>query len=97
MGSKYLYSRDELTEEVERSLDRLDDEIELVDVSSWGFEERRDFYFREIMPISMQMDKDLTEHSSDQHAGFRDYEQGVLITDDSVYVSGEVVEHLRRE
>lgn len=94
MNGKYLFSTEETNEVVERSLERLGDSVERVDVSTWGFEKRRDFYFREIMPLSTRMEKDLTSRSDDRHAGFRDFEQGVLLTADKVFVAEEVLEYL---
>ena len=94
MERRYLYNPEDCTDAVEQSLRALGDDVELVDVSSWDFDQRRDFYFREIMPLSTQMEKDLSQYGDDRHAGFRNFEVGVLLTDDAVYIAEEVLNYL---
>lgn len=46
------------------------------------------------MPLSVQTEKNLGEDSDDRHAGFRDFEKGVLLTDDALYVGDEALDHV---
>jgi hypothetical protein len=91
---KFLYDSSDTSDTVTRTKNLVGDDAEIIDVESWDDDQKRDFYFREIMPLSVQTEKNLGEDSDDRHAGFLDFEKGVLLTDDALYVGDEVLDYV---